>query len=648
MAGPVDIDPAKPHAFLSYTRFDDKALNGDISALREALEVAVQALTGEPFDIFQDVEDIKPGDAWRKKLDRAIEAAQLFIPILTPSFFTSDFCKREAQAFLDYEARAGRDDLVLPIYLIDTPKLNDADQRAADEIASRLHERQYANWRPLRFKLQDDNTRPRIDELAGAIASAIARNGKATLPPSEPALPKGVMDRLAALEGRLEERDQTIVAEQAKRERAESALSTEKAKSRELAEAPSGFEGQVEEARKREAELQSEIESLKQGLVKYYDRSQQLGERIERDAVSIPRSFFLGGAVLALLVGAGGWMAGQGGSLSSNVEQLGQQNLELTSQLERQAAELEKAQKAAADLQASATAAQDNDDDVADQIYQPLSTFKDCADCPEMVVIPAGSFEMGSPEDEVGRRDNEGPLHPVTIETPFALGKYEVTRGQFSHFVSATGHEATGCSYVDDKGWKIDTNHDWRDPGYEQTDAHPVACVSWDDAKAYVEWLSNVAGETYRLPSEAEWEYAARAGTKTRYYWGDDTESGCTSANVYDVTSKTQNGFSSTAFPCDDGYVQTAPVGSFRTNAFGLHDVSSNVWEWVEDRWHESYDGASADGSAKITGIYSYHIQRGGSWSSYPEVIRSAFRGWAHPGVRSNDYGFRLARTLTP
>ena len=158
MVGSVDIDLAKPQAFLSYTRSDDRFLTGGISSLREALELAVQARTGKPFKIFQDVEEIRPGDAWRKKLDRAIEAAQLFIPILTPSFFESDFCRHEAEAFLSYEGRAGRDDLILPIYLIETPRLDDPALRTSDPLASRLHERQYANWRPLRFKLQEIST----------------------------------------------------------------------------------------------------------------------------------------------------------------------------------------------------------------------------------------------------------------------------------------------------------------------------------------------------------------------------------------------------------------------------------------------------------------------------------------------------------
>lgn len=160
----------------------------------------MRARTGKPFNIFQDVDDIKPGDAWRNKLDRAIEAAQLFISILTPSFFESDFCRGEAEAFLGYEARSRREDLVLPIYLIDTPKLDKADQRAADELACRLHERQYDDWRPLRFKLRHQDTRPRIDELPGAIASAIARNGQVVVPPPKLGLLKEVTDWIASME----------------------------------------------------------------------------------------------------------------------------------------------------------------------------------------------------------------------------------------------------------------------------------------------------------------------------------------------------------------------------------------------------------------------------------------------------------------
>ena len=624
MAGPVEIDPAKPHAFLSYTRFDDDYLDGGISALRKELERAVRARTGAPFNIFQDVEDINLGEAWRQKLDRAIEAAQFFIPILTPNFFTSDFCRREAEAFLAYEARAGRDDLVLPIYLMNTPKLDDVEQRAADDLASRLHERQYDDWRPLRFKLRHDDTRPRIDELGGAIALAIARHGNAATPPPEPTLPTEVMDRLALLEGRLGERDQAIAAEQSLRLQAESELSREKAKSRELAEAPSAFEGQIEETEKQ-------LSAAKAALAE--EKAKR--EKAETGTPSTPRSFYLHGAALALLVGAGGWVAVNGGS-SSDIDLLRRQNQELIEQLDARTADLGDAQTAIEDLRALANAAQASDNKVADlsrqvealstelanskealaaaealaeaksgdekQDIEPLSSFRDCADCPEMVVIPAGSFLMGSPEDEDGRQDNEGPRHGVTIGAPFAIGKFEVTRGEFSNFASATDRQAKGCRYYDGNAWKTDPDRDWRDPGFEQTDSHPAVCVSWEDAQAYTDWLSKETGETYRLPSEAEWEYAARAGTTTRYFWGDDDDSACAFANGHDATSKAQNGFGWTAFPCEDGFARTAPVGSFRANDFGLHDVSGNVWEWSKDSWHSNYDGAPTDGSAWVLG----------------------------------------------
>jgi hypothetical protein len=158
------IDPDKPHAFLSYTRSDDIWLEGGISWLREDLEKAVQAYAGSPFQIFQDVEDIQPGDRWSNKLDQALKGAQLFIPILTPSFFQSNFCRGEAQAFLDYETRAGRDDLILPVYLIETPVLEQVALREADEIAKALRERQHDDWQELVVKLRHPDTRWQVAE----------------------------------------------------------------------------------------------------------------------------------------------------------------------------------------------------------------------------------------------------------------------------------------------------------------------------------------------------------------------------------------------------------------------------------------------------------------------------------------------------
>ncbi|MFZ0256368.1 MAG: SUMF1/EgtB/PvdO family nonheme iron enzyme [Gammaproteobacteria bacterium] len=247
---------------------------------------------------------------------------------------------------------------------------------------------------------------------------------------------------------------------------------------------------------------------------------------------------------------------------------------------------------------------------------QPGRVFRDrladSTEAPEMVVIPAGAFRMGSPEHENGRTNDEGPQHRVTIDRPFAMGKYEVTFDDYDRFARATGRERP-----DDRGWG--RGH------------RPVINVSWEDATAYTEWLSQETGKRYRLPTEAEWEYAARAGSETRYWWGN--EIGQNRANCAGCGSEW------------DGK-QTAPVGSFGANPFGLHDTAGNVWEWVQDCWHENYTGAPSDGSAWETGDCRYRVLRGGSWNREPGFVRSATRFWARPVNRSYNLGFRLAQDL--
>ena len=256
-------------------------------------------------------------------------------------------------------------------------------------------------------------------------------------------------------------------------------------------------------------------------------------------------------------------------------------------------------------------------------------TFRDCATCPEMVVVPAGSFMMGSPADEPNRGDDEGPQHRVTISKPFAVGKYEVTRGQFAAFVDATGYDAgSRCYQWDGSKWREGSNN-WRNPGFTQTNTHPVVCVLWNDAKAYIDWLSKKTGQNYRLLSEAEWEYVVRAGTTTPYHFG---------AIIF--PSQANYGLNNSG---------TVEVGSYPANTFGLHDVHGNVWEWVEDCWHNNYNGAPSDGSAwTINCDKDSRVLRGGSWGSLPGDLRSANRISDGAGVHSSFGGFRIARTLTP
>ena len=235
---------------------------------------------------------------------------------------------------------------------------------------------------------------------------------------------------------------------------------------------------------------------------------------------------------------------------------------------------------------------------------------------PEMVVIPGGSFRMGCLNDDgggVGCLASEFPVHTVRVRR-FALSKYEVTFAEWDACVAAGG--CNGYS-PDDEDWGRGDR--------------PVINVSWEDAQSYVAWLSAQTGEAYRLPSEAEWEYAARAGTQTKYHWGNSVSRN--RANCDGCGSR-----------WDDE--QTAPVGSFRPNSWDLHDLHGNVFEWVQDCWHSDYTGAPSDGSAWERGRCSSRIQRGGSWASSPRNIRSAVR-WADAADdRDDDYGFRVARSL--
>ena len=280
---------------------------------------------------------------------------------------------------------------------------------------------------------------------------------------------------------------------------------------------------------------------------------------------------------------------------------------------------------------------------------------------PEMVVLPAGQFRMGCVS---GRdcEDDEMPVHEVRIAQPFALSKYEVTRGEFGSFVAQAGYRTTaerggGCYVWDGSDWTEKLSARWNNPGFNQSDTHPVVCVSWDDAVAYVEWLSSETGVRYRLPSEAEWEYAARLGSTTKYYFGNDESQKyhfgndesqlCRYANHAD--GSTDFGSSWRNELCSDGVGErTAEVGSYQPNSFGLHDMHGNVWEWVQDCWNRSYAGAPSDGSAWTSGNCAIRVLRGGSWSSSPEGLRTAARDRLITDSHSDNIGFRVARTLTP
>ena len=243
---------------------------------------------------------------------------------------------------------------------------------------------------------------------------------------------------------------------------------------------------------------------------------------------------------------------------------------------------------------------------------------------PEMVVIPGGSFRMGCVSG-LDCQDAEKPVHEVRVAS-FELSKYEVTFEEYDRFIAETGRRSPG-----DQGWG--------------RGRRPVIKVSWEDAVAYAEWLSAQTGERYRLPTEAEWEYAARAGSVTKYHFGNDASQLCRYGNHADTSTD----YDSRNTACSDGVgKRTATVGSYQPNAFGLHDMHGNLWEWVQDCLNGSYQGAPADGSAWTRGDCERRVLRGGSWFDRPGGLRAACRYWGATGGRYVVFGFRVARTLTP
>src|SRR3954447_15477093 len=419
------------HAFLSYTHLDDEGHDGAITELRKRLERSVRVATGDPsFTIFQDHDGITFGQHWPSRLDEALAGARFLVPVLSPSFFKSGPCRDELAKFLELERRAGRRDLILPLYLVTTPVLEQPARRAADPLAQAISERQRHDWRPyVHLAADHPDHRRAIFELATAIAGALDRF---EAPPPPPPAPQPI-----------------------------------------------------------------------------------------RPPEPPPP---------------------------------------------------------------------------ADPLLTPGTIFRDIDApwCPEMVTLPTGSFVMGSAANEEGRSDYEGPQHRVELRHRVALGRYPVTFAEYDRFCEATGRERP-----DDLGWG--------------RDRRPVIFVSWDDATAYCAWLSGETGEPYRLPSEAEWEYACRAGTTTRYWWGDAI--GRERANYG-----------------ESGKGRTTEVGTYPANPWGLYEMHGNVWEWVGDHWHGNYQGAPTDGSAWLnSGGGGVRVLRGGSWDGGARYCRAASRGRGVP-----------------
>lgn len=271
------------------------------------------------------------------------------------------------------------------------------------------------------------------------------------------------------------------------------------------------------------------------------------------------------------------------------------------------------------------------------------SSSKDCTHCPEMVVLPAGRFTMGSPANEIGRetweKGTESPLTDVAFAKPFAISRYPVTRGEFAEFIDATGYKmGEGCTGMKDgTEWRLHRELSWRSPGFEQDNRHPVVCISWTDATAYVQWLKTITGRSYRIPSEAEREYAARAGTRTAFWWGASIKPD--QANYSREIS--YNGSTTTS-----RLGRTVAVDTFKPNPWGLYQVHGNVHELTQDCWHANHVGADPNGGPRATTDCAFRTLRSGGWNNHPILLRSAARGKVAQEMRQENMGFRVARDM--
>ncbi len=626
-------------AFLSYAHADDEYLNGGITWLRDELQRGMRACTGKPFEIFLDKDGIAFGQHWPSRLDEPLAGARFLIPILTPSYFTSQACRAEAAAFLELESASGRRDRILPIYLIEADVLDQPERRAADALAQALHERQYANWQDAAFELSDS---PRIRQRAFELAKRIKAASERIAGDAPPIVPEqgpgprfrvneeGLLDRAPDESGKPVEDDVRLRSLQdglmqtcdrltkafasGPGQNAFAYLIDDVGGYREVVATPLAemqmtdvwwrglglqktAEAVARDVKRFELPLEDEQQASLDMLMTLHatfilstEEGEALQAKADRYTASRDQQAALIEATQALNRAVQDSVDLVTGDVKRLLERLND-HLGEGGHPERQLVTAQTANRNFLTAAGEAATGRDFSDvgDAAAQkagrsssaflikeetlvqrlvasghrglswlgqfigwlkvpsaplappapaivkesFWTPGRVFRDVDApwCPEMVVIPAGEFMMGSPEDEDGRFDNEGPQHLVTIEKPFALGRYPVTFEEFDFFCEETGREKP-----EDQGWG--------------RGRRPVINVSWTDAGQYCGWLTRECSLTYVLPSEAQWEYACRAGSRAAYAFGETID-------------KTRANFTGTIG-------RTSEVGAYPANAFKL------------------------------------------------------------------------------
>jgi formylglycine-generating enzyme required for sulfatase activity len=589
-------DRAELVGFFSYSREDDEDSNGALSALRDRIQRELRGQLGrsmKTFRLWQDKEAIAAGKLWEAEIKTAVGQSGFFIPIITPTVVRSQYCRFELEAFLTREAELGRDDLVFPILYIKVPELEDIARQKNDPVLSIIAKRQYLDWRDLRHHdVNSRDVKEAVERFCAQICEALRRDW---LTPEE----RKTQETAAALqkaeaESKRQEAETKRRQDEARREAAEAQARERTEQERRRREAETE-QYRVETEQRRAEEQRQRDETAAMRRADQEERRQQ--RRAEATALWPPsRSLLIGGSLagLAILAGVGIWA--------------------LNSPSTPVAPPAAVAPPVAIPLAPVKKLAET-------QAMKPADTFKNCTICPQMIVVPAGTFTMGSPKTELGRESYEGPQHIVIFSEQFAVGEFAVTFDEWDACV-ADG----GCN------------------GYSPPDEHwgrgrrPVINVSWDDAQTYVHWVSQKTGKPYRLLSEAEREYVTRAGTSTPFWFGSSISPA--QAN-YNGSVPYGNG------PKGEYRRATVPVDSFLPNAWGLFQVHGNVFEWTGDCWQDSYTGAPTDGSAFRAGDCNVPVLRGASWRSNPSKLRSAQRNWwGGTTGRDNEVGFRVGRSL--
>jgi formylglycine-generating enzyme required for sulfatase activity len=590
-------DQTELAGFFSYSRKDDERSEGALSRLRARISCELGLQLGRDFRLWQDTVAIPVGDLWEVDINKAIAASSFFIPIVTPGAVVSKYCRFEFEAFLKREAALGRNNLIFPILYVRVPALEKEEEWRRDDVLKIIGARQYIDWQRVRLRsLAEPEVAEKIEQYCGKVVETLRQPwvSPEQRHAEERAREEAEEERQLVERQRLaHEADERLYVEEAER-RAREAQRRLEAEEQERQRKTADAARRIEEARRRKeanAARRVEPESL--------DETQKAGRPLWR-------SWLIGGGAIALVASAVLFL------MPHPVHRAPNEPSAVV------VAPTVAPPAPAPQTQVAGSVAERPLSPDRERALKPKDTFSECSRCPEMLVVPAGSFMMGAPPDEPGRYNDEDPQHKVTIAKSFAVSKFTLTFDNWDACVIDGGCDGYNPS---DQGWG-------RGP-------QPVINVSWNDAKSYVAWLSRKTAKPYRLLSEAEYEYATRAETQTTYWWGYDIGTG--NANCNGCGSRW------------DGR-QPAPVGSFAPNQFGLYDMSGNVWAWVEDCWHDSYQGSPSDGSAWTTACTDdiRRVIRGGSWSLDPQSLRAAFRLRDTSVNRVGYLGFRLARTLNP